>query len=150
MRKWENKQHSFLSLYSVPPTLRHITVACLIPHYFKSSPEVEVKALTTQLCLGLCNPMDCSLPGSSVHGIFQARILEEVTIPSPGDHPNPGTPGSFELQMDSLLSEPPGKPTLNIHLNLCQIGFLIMESCRHHDIHNGIKQSLWMQSAAYC
>ena len=30
----------------------------------------------TQLCLTLCNPMDCSLPGSSVHGIFLARILE--------------------------------------------------------------------------
>ena len=29
-----------------------------------------------QLCLTLCNPMDCSLPGSSAHGIFQARILE--------------------------------------------------------------------------
>ena len=33
-----------------------------------------------QLCLILCNPMDCSLPGFSVHGILQARILEWVTI----------------------------------------------------------------------
>ena len=33
-----------------------------------------------QKCLTLCNPMDCSLPGSSVHGIFQARILESVAI----------------------------------------------------------------------
>ena len=32
------------------------------------------------LCLTLCDPMDCSLPGSSVHGIFQARILEWVAI----------------------------------------------------------------------
>ena len=32
------------------------------------------------LCLTLCDPMDYSLPGSSVHGIFQARILEWVTI----------------------------------------------------------------------
>ena len=36
--------------------------------------------LVTQSCLTLCNPMDCSLPDSSVHGIFQARILEWVTI----------------------------------------------------------------------
>ena len=36
--------------------------------------------LVTQLCLTLCNPMDCSPPGSSVHGIFQARILEWVAI----------------------------------------------------------------------
>ena len=34
----------------------------------------------TQLCLTLCNPMDCSLPGSSIHGIIQARILEWVAI----------------------------------------------------------------------
>ena len=34
----------------------------------------------TQSCPTLCDPMDCSLPGSSVHGIFQARILEWVVI----------------------------------------------------------------------
>ena len=34
----------------------------------------------TQLCLHLCNPMDCSPPGSSVHGILQARILEWIAI----------------------------------------------------------------------
>ena len=34
-----------------------------------------------QLCPTLCDPMNCSLPGSSVHGIFQARILEWVAIP---------------------------------------------------------------------
>ena len=33
-----------------------------------------------QSCLTLCNPMDCSLPGSSIHGIFQARILECIAI----------------------------------------------------------------------
>ena len=35
----------------------------------------------TQSCVTLCNPMDCSLPGSSVHGILQARILEWLAIP---------------------------------------------------------------------
>ena len=35
------------------------------------------------LCLTLCDPMDCSPPGSSVHGILQARILEWVAMPSP-------------------------------------------------------------------
>ena len=33
-----------------------------------------------QLCLTRCDPMDCSLPGSSVHGIFQARVLELIAI----------------------------------------------------------------------
>ena len=37
-----------------------------------------------------CGPMDCSLPGSSVHGIIQARILEWVAIPSSRDLANPG------------------------------------------------------------
>ena len=36
-----------------------------------------------------CDPMDWSLPGSSVHGIFQARILEWVAISTPGDLPVP-------------------------------------------------------------
>ena len=38
--------------------------------------DIEV----AQSCLTLCDPMDCSLPGSSVHGIFQARVLEWVAI----------------------------------------------------------------------
>ena len=40
-----------------------------------------VKVLVAQSCLTLCNPMDCSPPGFSVHGILQARILEWVAIP---------------------------------------------------------------------
>ena len=52
----------------------------------------------------------CSPPGSSIHGIFQARILEWLPFPSPGDLPNPGIePGSPALQADTLPSEPPGK-----------------------------------------
>ena len=39
--------------------------------------------LVTQSCPTLCNPMDCSPPGSSVHGILQARILEWVAISFP-------------------------------------------------------------------
>ena len=58
-----------------------------------------------QSCLTLCNPMDCSLPGSSIHGIFQARILEWVAISSPGDLPDPGikplSPVAFALQANS-------------------------------------------------
>ena len=39
-------------------------------------------AKSLQLCLTLCNPMDCRPPGSSVHGILQARTLEWVAMPS--------------------------------------------------------------------
>ena len=38
-------------------------------------------AKSVQLCLTLCNPMDCSQPGSSVHGVHQARILGWVAMP---------------------------------------------------------------------
>jgi len=55
--------------------------------------------------------MDCRPPGSSVHGILQARILEWVAIPSPGDLPDPGIePGSFASQADALPSESQGSP----------------------------------------
>ena len=54
--------------------------------------------------------MDCSLPGFSIHGILQARILEWVTISFPGDLPDPGIePRSPALEADALTSEPPGK-----------------------------------------
>ena len=56
--------------------------------------------------------MHCSPPGSSVHGILQARILEWVAITLlRGYLPDPGIePQSPALQANSLLSEPPGKP----------------------------------------
>ena len=66
----------------------------------------------------LQDPMDCSLPASSVYGILQARILEWVTMPSSRDLPNPGikpmSPATPALQMDSLLlshGSKPWKPT---------------------------------------
>ena len=45
---------------------------------FSSSPNDSrcSESEVTQSCLTLCNPMDCSLPGFSVHGIFQVRVLE--------------------------------------------------------------------------
>ena len=57
--------------------------------------------------------MDCSPPGSSVHGISQAGISEWVSISSPVDLPDPGIePASPAMKEDSLLSEPPGKPSV--------------------------------------
>ena len=70
----------------------------------------RVLAKLLQSCLTLCDPMDCGPSGSFVHGILQARILEWVASPSPGDLSDPGIePGSLALQADSLLSKPPGK-----------------------------------------
>ena len=53
------------------------------PGFHAGENESEV----AQLCLTLSDPLDCSLPGSSVHGIFQARVLEWVAIAfSTGTH----------------------------------------------------------------
>ena len=59
-----------------------------------------------QSCPTLCNPIDCSLPGSSVHRIFRGRVLEWVAI-SFSPEIEPGSPA---LQADALPSELPGKP----------------------------------------
>ena len=64
----------------------------------------------TQSCPTLCNPMDCSPPGASVHGILQ-EYCSELPFPSAGNIPYPGIkPKSLAWQKDSLPSETPGKP----------------------------------------
>ena len=65
----------------------------------------------TQLCQILCDPVDYSLPGFSVRGFLQARILEWVAIAFSRDLPDPGIePRSPALEADTLTSEPLGKP----------------------------------------
>ena len=69
----------------------------------------KVKVLDDHIWL-FWDPMDCSPPGSSVHGILQARIPEWVTIPfSRGSSQPRVEPRSPALQVFSLPSEPPGK-----------------------------------------
>ena len=83
--------------------------------------RMKVKVLVAQLCPTLCDPMDCSLPGSFAHEILQARILKWIAIPSPGDLSGPGIePGSLMLQVDSLLSEPPGVDDTTIVIMILQ------------------------------
>ena len=65
----------------------------------------------------LCDCMECSPPGSSVHGILQQEYWRGLPCPPPGDLPNPGikptSPVSPALQVDSLATEPPGKPNVS-------------------------------------
>ena len=92
--------------------------------------------LIAQLCLTLCNIMNWGLPGSSVHWIFQARILpffspgqkychffsSELPFLSPGDLPDPGVKhGSPTLQAVSLPSEPLGKITSSTTATLLKV-----------------------------
>ena len=62
--------------------------------------------LITQSFPTLWDPMDCSLPGSSVHGILQQEYWSGLPFPSPRDLPNPGIELRSPLQTDSSPSEP--------------------------------------------
>ena len=78
--------------------------------------------LVAKSCATLCDPMGSSPPGSTVHGILQARILEQLACPSPGDLPDPGIePASPPLADVFFTTEPLGKPydtpMMYIHLS---------------------------------
>ena len=80
--------------------------------WYVNSCCVYVKLL--QLCPTLCDPVDYSTPGSSVHGILQARILEWVAMPSSrrSSQPRDQTCSSWDSCIASrfFTTEPPGKP----------------------------------------
>ena len=67
----------------------------------------------------LCDPMDCSLPGSSVPGTTPARVVEWVAISSCGDLPNSGSKPAFPvvpaLAGGFFATEPSGKPTVEYY-----------------------------------
>ena len=90
----------------------------------KSGPP-SGRVCSDQSCLSLCDSMDGSLPGSSVHGILQARILELECVAisfSKGDLPDPGIePRSRTVQVDSLPSEPPGRMRSYVFVPVCLV-----------------------------
>ena len=69
---------------SLPILLSCVLYPSLIKHFSSLCQYLQFSMLcccsVTKSCLTLCDPMDCSLPGSSFHGIFQAKILEWVVI----------------------------------------------------------------------
>ena len=85
--------------------------------------------------------MNCSLPGSSLHGILQARILDRVQggshaplqgILRPRDPRfDPGLPGSPALQADPLPSEPPGRSNINSDSGMKQDLKVSHVCCKH-------------------
>ena len=90
---------------------------CYAEHKKGSTTPASVVSLSCaqslQSCPTLCNPMDCSPPGSSVHEILQARILEGVAIPSSRGSPQPRewihVSRRQHWQVGSLPLAPPGK-----------------------------------------
>ena len=102
-------------VFSAQPSLWCSSHICTWP---LEKPHV---CLVAHLCSTLCNLVDYSPPGSWVHGILQARILEWVAIPiSRGSSPPRDWPGSPALQADSLPWDPPGKTAALTTVDLCQ------------------------------
>ena len=80
--------------------------------------------MCVQSCLTLCNPIDCSPPGSSLHGIVQQEYWSVLSCIPPGYLPDPGTeptsPAPSALQADSLLLRHQGSPGyMSMWLTLC-------------------------------
>ena len=79
---WQGDSFSFLIyfFYWRIIALQNFVFFCQTSTWISHRYTYESESEVAQLCLTLCDPMDCSPPGSSVHGIFQARILEWVVI----------------------------------------------------------------------
>ena len=102
---------AFSSLYVSISLYLHLSI---FPSYEDPSHCISryCCCLVTKSCLTLCNPIDCSPPGSSVHGVSQARILEWVSIffYRGSSWPRDWTHVSC-LAGRFLTTEPPGKPS---------------------------------------
>ena len=97
-------------LSNVVHIMLNVNMDCVLPFLEGESiaftgSQSKVKVLATQSCLTLCDPMNCSPPGFSVHGILQALILEWVACPSPEDLSDPGIEHrSPTLQVEESIS----------------------------------------------
>ena len=80
-------------------------------HFLLQCMKVKSESEVTQSCPTLHDPMDCSLPGSSNHGIFQARVLEWGAIAFSENYPYPSLKG--KVQVKSLLL----KRKINVYLS---------------------------------
>ena len=76
-------------------------------HFLLQCMKVKSKSEVTQSCPTLLDPMDCSLPGSSAHGIFQARVLEWVAIAFSGvSHIVSSICACMSIQLCLTLTDP--------------------------------------------
>ena len=102
-KKWKHWQILFSwtskSLWTVTATMKLKRCLPLRRKVMTNLACVHEKSL--QSCLTLCDPMDCSLPGSSVHGILQARVLEWAAMP-PSRGPSP--PGTTPESLTAALA----------------------------------------------
>ena len=117
----EMATHSSILAWRIPwteePGRLQSTVSQRVGHDWATSLSLSLHAREYHTCVlshaqVICEPMDCSLPGSTVHGIFLARILEWVAFSSSrgSSRPKNGTPVSC-ITGKFFITEPLGKPT---------------------------------------
>ena len=85
--------------------------------------------MVAHLCLTLCDPMDCSPPGSSVHGIFQARVLEWLLLPPPENLPYPGIEPVSVMSPALACGFFTPSATWEVYLYTWWFGGLVAKSC---------------------
>ena len=96
---------------------------------------IMLKVLVTQSCLTLCTRMECSPPGSFVHGILQARILEGAAIFFfQGIFPTKGLNLGLLHCRQTLPSEPPGSPIIRLY------DLKYRKQTHHHHAHTNHKE----------
>ena len=112
-----NTATHFTNIVQLPPFTFSLFVFLFLKWVFNRQ-HTYVQAKSPQSCPILWDPMGCSPPGSSVHGILQARILESVATPSSKGSSNPGvepvSPASPALVGRFFTTEPPGKSRQHI------------------------------------
>ena len=107
---------------------------------------VKVKSEVTKSCPTLCDPMDCSLPGSSVRGIFQARVLEWVAISFSRGSSWPGDQtqvSGIERRFSTLQADTLPEWT-------AKLGCKLKPPTRGEQVGNWIKEPLHLMLAALC
>ena len=110
-------KHLKLHIFKITLLINPLSNPSLLHSHLSSC----VCAKSLQLYPILCDPMDCSLPGSSIKGILQASILEWVATSFSRESSWPTDQAQVSLQADSLLSEPPGTKVMIIsHLSSAQ------------------------------
>ena len=86
-------------------------------HFFLQCMKVKSESEVAQLCLTLSDPIDCSLPGSSIHGIFQARVLQWGAIAFSEKTPNLYQSRFLNFSVGDI--EPFKVILLKLHIDIC-------------------------------
>ena len=107
------------------PLFSYVNLPLPVPCPLDQVPVLQLSCPVAQLCLTVCDPTDCNLPGSSVHGILQARTPEWAAISFTGDLPDPGIKprslASLEFADGFFGTALPGKPFFQLESEGCSV-----------------------------